>query len=292
MQASSSSFPRIQSEWLLGLVAVVALVLSGALLVVYGYAALSWYHQPFLGVLPLRTLQVSPNESLTGGEWPALRVGIQPGDQIDRLDGVDLGSLPVSERLAKFRQILGAHRVGDRSSVSFLRGPSGPSRPLAAQCMDEPGEPGLRRCGMLVWLGTMPTGDMVAYFGVGWVCGLVLWLVTTLLLLRQASDPQVRLIAIVSAVIVVFLAGRFDTISTHEAGWAWLLLTCLGAGLLVVVAMEFPYRFAFVQQVPLLGWAPMIVALALGGASAALYFSPNTTLNQAAFVLALGTLIL
>jgi signal transduction histidine kinase/CRP-like cAMP-binding protein len=292
MQTSSSSFPRIQSEWLLGLVAVAALVLSGALLVVYGYAALSWYNQPFLGILPLRTLQVSPNESLTGGEWPALRIGMQPGDQIDRLDGIDLGTLPVSERLEKFRQILSAHQPGDRMSISFLRGASVSGKPLAAQCMDEPGEPGLRRCGMQVWLNTMPTGDLIAYFGVGWISGLVLWLVTALLLLRQAGNPQVRLITIVSAVIVVFLAGRFDTISTHEAGWVWLLLTCLGAGLLVVVAMEFPYRFAFVQQMPLLGWAPMIVALALGGASAALYFSSDTNLSQAAFVLALGTLIL
>jgi signal transduction histidine kinase len=292
MQTSSSSFPRVQSEWLLGLLAAVALVLSGALLVVYGYAALSWYNTPFLGILPLRTLQVSAYSSLTGGEWPALRVGMQPGDQIDRLDSVDLGALPVSERLEKFRQILNTHQPGDRTSVSFLRGASTPGRPLSAQCMDEPGEPGVRRCGMLVWLGTMPTGDMVAYFGVGWISGLVLWIVTALLLLRQGHNSQVRLITIVSAAIVVFLAGRFDTISTHELGWAWLLITCLGAGLLVVFGMEFPYRFAFVQQMPLLSWAPMIVALALGGASTALYFSSDPNLSQGAFVLALGTTIL
>ena len=94
MQASSSSFLRIQSQSVMVLLTLAVLLVAGALLVVYADEALRWYNQPFIGFLPLRNLEVSPNDSLTGADWPAMMVGLRPEDRLDRLDSVDLGGLP------------------------------------------------------------------------------------------------------------------------------------------------------------------------------------------------------
>ncbi len=292
MQESHLSLPRITSRWAMALLAVVSLAIAGALLVVYAYAALTWYDEPFIGFLPLRNLEVSDNRSLTDADWPALDLGVLPGDRLVILDGVDLAALPVGERLEAFRDILSHHQPGDRIPLSFLRKDSvSTSKPIGATCVDVPDTIGLRQCGMVVRPQQVPLSDLVAYFGIGWIAGLVLWLIALLLFLRQPENAHVRYITLISSTVVVFLAGRFDTISTHEAGWAWLMITCLGAALLVVFALEFPYRFAVVQQVPIWSWSPVFAALVIGGASVALYLSDDPAYNQLAFLLALGALL-
>ncbi|MBI5960620.1 MAG: GAF domain-containing protein, partial [Chloroflexi bacterium] len=289
---SSSSVPRIQTQGLLIGLTLITLIVSGVLLIAYAYTALEWYNQPFIGFLTLRNLEITGNGTLIGDDWGMVESELLAGDRLDRFEGVELGTLAVGERIPKLNELLSERSVGERITISFLRDDSvSVEKPVGAHCADVPDAPGLRRCGMYTRLNQMPLGDLMGYFGLGWLSGVGLWLVAAGVFWRQWDSPNIRYITMVAALLSVFLAGRFDTVTTYRFTWAWLAFTCLGAGLAIVLALEFPYRFAFAQQMPVWFWSPVIVALALGGASIALFRSGDSNLNQAAYVLALGTMI-
>ncbi|RPI99440.1 MAG: hypothetical protein EHM39_06525, partial [Chloroflexi bacterium] len=287
--SSSSSFPRHP----VALLAVIALLIAGVLLAFYAWAARSWYAQPFPGVLPLRDLEISSAQSLTGAEWDAPQMGLLPGDQINAVAGVTMGDLPLDERIERYRDAINTTSVGARVPLSFLRWDSvSTDRPVGAQCVPVTDAIGLRKCGMNTRMRQMPLSDVMVYFGMGWIAAVMLWLATLLLFLREWRSTQVQVLAILSAALSVFMAGHFDTFSTHQWAWAWLTAGCLTGGMLVVFALEFPYRFATVQESPLLAWAPAVVSLVLGLASSTLYYASDPNYTQGGIVLSLGSLIL
>ncbi len=289
----SSFFSRISDRWAMPLLSAAAVLATGVLLILYLLSAAGWYNQAFAGVLPYRNLEVSDARPLTGGRWPGLLVGLQPGDQIIRVDNVDLTALPVDQRLGEFNAILAAHEPGDRVGVSFLRQTTNPAdKPIGATCLEADEAINTLRCGLVVRLETMPEGDMLLYFGAGWIVGAGLWLVALFLLLRQRDDIQAQVLVITASLLAVFMAGNFDRLSTDHFTWAWLIATALAGGALVVFALEFPFRFAIVQETPTWRWSPVVVALAMGAGSATLYTANASDLYQFALVLALGTLLL
>ena len=146
--------------------------------------------------------------------------------------------------------------------ATFLLGPR--RTPEGATCAPVPDTNGLRRCTPRWRWAALPTGDFTSYFGVGWITAAVLWLVAVALVLRYPRDAQVRTIALVAAAMTIFLAGRFDTLTTHRYAWVWLVTTSLLGGLLVMFALEFPYRLAGVQRAPAWRFAPLVVALGVG----------------------------
>jgi signal transduction histidine kinase len=276
----------------MALLAGAALLASAALLVLYALAARSWYNQPFLGLLPERNLEVSGARSLTGAQWPAFQLGLLPGDRLNAVAGVNLGDLPVGERIEKYRAALDAQSIGARIPISFYREDSvSTDRPLGAQCVPVTETIGLRKCGMNTRLEQMPFGDLFVYFGMGWLAGVVLWIVAALFFVRQRYNPQAQIITALAAALAVFMAGHFDMLSTHEWVWAWLLAGCLSGGLLVTLALDFPYRFGTVQENPLLAWAPVVMALALGVVSIALYSANDPNLEPGALVITLLALM-
>jgi signal transduction histidine kinase len=272
---------------------LVALLIAGALLLIFAILALDCYQQAFIGFFPERDLTVSEHRSLADAVWPALEAGLVPGDRLIGIDNTDLDALPVEDRLEEFHRVLGRHDSGDRVTVTFLRDNAISDRtPMGAACQTVRDAVGLRECTMPITLGSLSTGDLFSYFGLGWIAGLVLWLVTTVIFLRRANLAQVRYTVLISALLVVFLAGRFDTLSTHRYSWVWLVTASLLAGMMVLFAMEFPYRFAAVQRMPVWRFAPVLAGAAFAGTSVALYRSTDSNLSQGAFVLAVALLIL
>ena len=288
MQVSSSPSHRLPGPWA-GALLALSLVVAGVLLILYGSAALSW-QQPFLGFFPLRNLAIDASASLTGGDWPALDAGLADGDRLIALDGVDLDALEPGARRRAFEDVLDARDEGEVVEATFLLDRA--TKPEGATCAPLPGASDLQRCTLTLALGDLPTGDFASYFGVGWITAAVLWLVTVALVLRYPRDAQVRTIALVAAAMTIFLAGRFDTLTTHRYAWVWLVTTSLLGGLLVMFALEFPYRLAGVQRAPAWRFAPLVVALGVGGAAAGLYLSTDPNLNRASFTLATGALLL
>ncbi len=296
MEPSTTRFSFKQSEWIGVALTVAAMVAALIMLGLYAEAGLSWHRQGFLGVLPTRTLEISPNLSLTGEDWPALQADLRPGDQLvsigtfSRRGTVDLAALNPGDRIDAFWRFTREMEPGDLVRVAFLR--EGTDTPRYAVCQPVIGAVNMQRCEMSVELGEMPLSDLFGYLGLGWIAAAALWLVMTVLMVRSVRNVQFRYAALSAYLLVIFLAGRFDTISTHRFVPIWLVATCLVGGLLVVFALEFPYRFTAIQLMPPLLLAPMIVALGMGGAATALYWSSDTSLSQASYSVASGLVML
>ncbi len=149
----------------MALLAGAALLASAVLLILYALAARSWYNQPFLGFLPLRDLEISGGRSLTGAEWTSFQLGMLPGDRINAVAGVNLGDLPVNERIENIPAALNAQEVGARIPLSFFREDRvSTERPLGAQCVPVTDTIGLRKCGMNARLEQHPVQRSVRLF--------------------------------------------------------------------------------------------------------------------------------
>ncbi len=282
MRRTFSYSSRLQGQLIEVLLTGAALVVAGILLAVYAYLAVDWQSKPFIGFLPMRNLEVYDADSLTGADWPALKAGLKPGDQVVGLNGQDLDNVSAEHRIDRFYSILDTRKANDRILVRFLRESKPENLPEKA-CITRPDMDGIYDCLVSFRLRTVPTGDLISYFGVGWLAGLILWLLVGILFLRRYEQPAVRRVALFSSPLVVLMAGAFDVYSTHNLTGLWLLSGGLTGGLIVLFAMEFPYRYAAVQQNPLLGWAPLIVALAESATAIALSRATDTGLNNAAY---------
>ncbi|MEW6253684.1 MAG: hypothetical protein AB1716_23815, partial [Planctomycetota bacterium] len=288
MQASS--IPRLNVRGLAPALAAVGLLIAGVLLLVYAVSAAAWLDRPFLGAFLERDLTVGPAESLAGAEWPALDAGLRQGDRITALDGADLESVPVAERLGALHDLLAQHAPGDAVSVRFER--EGGAVPAGARCVGPASPGGARTCTLSVTLADFPVGDFVAFFLPGWIAGAILWVLAALLFARRPASPLAQSVTLVAAAFAVLVAGQFAVLTAQTAAWPWVVALALSGGLLVVLALEVPYRFAAVEQMPALGVAPAVAALAAGAASATLYGAHDAEISRLGLGLALGTHVL
>lgn len=288
MQASSTSRPTIRG--LAAALAAAGLLIAGLLLLVYAASAVAWLDRPFLGAFLERDLTVGPAESLAGAEWPALEAGLREGDRIIALDGADLEAVPVGERLDALYDLLAERAPGNAVTVRFER--AGGATPAGAQCAAPATPGGARTCTLGVTLADFPAGDFAAFFAPGWVAGAMLWVLAALFFARRPSSPLLQMVTLVAAAFAVLVAGQFAVLTAQTAAWPWIAALALSSGLLVVLALEVPYRFAAVEQMPALGVAPAVVALAAGAASAALYGTHDAETSRLGLGLALAMHVL
>lgn len=293
MQATT--LPRTLSQILLTALAASLLIVTGVLLVGYALVGYSWYNTPFMGLFVDRDLTINHYKPLTNEEWPALETELKPGDRIIRIDGVDVGSLPVEQRVDAMMDVLNEHElstVTDRANVSFLRdADKATNTPIWIECNTQPGAINLVRCGSRVNLRQMSTPDMIGYGGIGLVTGTLLWLVTLGIFIRQPGNPQVRTFTLMSTTLTIFMAGHIDTVTTHQYVPAWLVATSVAGGVMIMFAWEFPYRFAAIQRNPVLAWTPPVLTLVWGFVTVTMYLSTSHGVQQLATVLALTSLL-
>ncbi|MEP0764750.1 MAG: GAF domain-containing protein [Chloroflexota bacterium] len=288
MQASST--PRLTIRGLAPALAAVGLLIAGLLLLVYAASAAAWLDRPFLGAFLERDLTIGRAESLAGAAWPAVDAGLRQGDRLTALDDADLEAVPVAGRLGALYDLLAERAPGETVTVRFER--EGEAVPAGAQCDDLPTLGGARTCTLDVTLADFPAGDFAAYFAPGWVAGAILWALAALLFARRPASPLVQIVTLVVAAFAVLVAGQFAVLAAQTAAWPWLVALALSGGLLVVLALEVPYRFAAVEQMPALGVAPAVAGLAVGVASATLYGAHDAETSRLGLGLALGTHVL
>jgi signal transduction histidine kinase len=269
--------------------AAAALAIAGVLLAVFAMNALAWLDQPFLGAFVERDLTISPAESLAGAAWPALDAGLRQGDRVIGVDGVGLEALPEDERLDALPRTLRERQPGDVVTVRFVR--EGKLMPAGAQCAGPASPGGARTCTLDVTLASFPAGDWAAFFAPGWVAGAALWALGVMLLARRPANGSVQVVAMVAAAFAVLVGGQFAVL-TAQTAWAWMVALALSGGLLVVLALEIPYRLILVEQMPALAVAPAVAALAAGAASAVLYSAHDADTSRLGLGLALGTHLL
>ncbi len=261
------------------ILALAVLLIAAVILIADAATAWRWQEQPFLGVLPLRDLTLDASQPLSDEPWPALEAGLQTGDRLIALDGIDLAAVPVAERVDVFREALDAHAPGDTVVVGFRRDDAEARLEPGVACDPLPGEDALV-CTASVTLTTVPDMDLAGYFGIGWIAGIIMWGIGAALFIRQPTTLMVRLGAMLAAALAVVLAGWFDTHSTHQLVEAWVLASCLEGALLISFGLVFPYRYAFLQRTPAWTWAPIVAGLALSAVGIALYRSESSLSHE------------
>ena len=285
MQPSSFS-----SRWSPGArigLALTALVMiaAGAVLAAYAFAAWDWRGNAFAGFLPTRDLTVSDAEPF-GGVWPALAAGLAPGDRILGVGGVALDGLPAPERVDAFNREMAAREPGQRVILRFA--PQQETGPAGAACQNA-GENA--RCSVTITLGRMSLGDFAGFFGVNWLAGAALWLIALALVTRWPDRHTLRILAALTALLAVVVAGRFDSLTTQLYIPAWLAAQALAGGLAVMLGLAFPYALPALARLPALGWSPLIGAAALGGAAIVLDGAADAATRDLAMPLASAILL-
>ena len=100
------------------------------------------------------------------------------------------------------------------------------------------------------------------------------------------------MVTVLASTVVVFTAGYFDAITSHVATPAWRAIAVIGAGLLVTFALEFPYRFAVLQQIPALGLSPVVVGVAGGVTAGFMARSADSEISRMGLAIALGAQVM
>jgi len=284
---SSSLFSRWSLNARAGLLlAVVALVLAGALLGAYAYVAWDWRGHAFAGFLPTRELAVSHDEPFSNDEWPALAAGLAPGDRILSVGGVTLEGLPIGEQIAAFNREMAAREPGQGVLLRFAPGEE--TGPAGEACLGAGDE---ASCAVTITLASLSLVDFAGFFGVGWNAGVVLWLLALGLIVRWPDRRVLRVVAALSALLAVVVAGRFDSHSTQLFVPAWLAAQAVAGGLALMLAITFPYDVPALTRLSALRWAPVIGSAALAGAAMVLYDSPDASARGLAMPLASATLL-
>lgn len=275
-------------EHILGIALTTLLLLVAAImLALYAAAALGWAARPFPGFLMSRDLVVATEDPLTSADaWPARAAGLAPGDRVVALDGVALDTLTPAQRLDTFNDILSDHEPGDTVTLRYWHdGPylSGP--PTGAACDALPDRSGTLACTITISLREVPAGDLLGFWGVGALSGLVMWIIGLAVFVVYPRHLTLRLVAALAAALAIVAAGRFDMLTTHLYPWVWLPAGALAGALAVTFALIFPFDLPVTVRYPALRWAPIVAGLALSAAALGLYRSGDIATNRSALTL-------
>ncbi len=243
----------------LGLILIMALLALALLaLLAYGWLALRWQSQAFLGLSYSHTLVVERPATLVRSEWPGYMAGVRPGDQIVGIAGQVFDQNP-QVALRQLQDALAAYQPGDRVMLTVRRTYGPDENPLQdlRGCFRVTLSSGdsSALCTVSLRLASFPVIDLITQFGVGYVTSLLFLIVALILLRARWWLPVVRQVAALSAAIVIVLAGLFDASTTRQFSQAWLAMVVLTAAMLGVLTLTFPTELVIVRRHPWLRFA-------------------------------------
>lgn len=266
---------------------LIALATLAAL--AYLIAALDFGNKPFAGLFLNRNLTVRDTSSYAEDErWPGLRVGILPDDKIT---GLEETAFPAENGIERFNALIGEAEDGQDIVLEVTRKGVRSGIATADRCTLNTNETSTI-CRVPVPLAKLPVIDLFAYFGIGFIAGVVALVVGMWVLVRRFSQPPAQFFAGIAATIAIVEMGRFNFLSTHQPSLAylWILAGTMLAGLLISFSTVFPTRIASLDRLPALSYAPIIAALIVGGLLAYLYQQgENFALIVPLVLIALGT---
>jgi GAF domain-containing protein len=180
------------------------------------FLALSWSHQPFIGVLLEHNLIVQVSDS----RWTAPSVAWEPGGRLIAVNGQ-----PVSAR-QDLESILDPFAVGDHIALTF------------EQIHKEQRETHQ----VDITLGTFGPGDLIAHFAVPYLVGLCYLGIGIWSFWGHLNRRQGLAFPALCAVASVLISATFDALTTHTLVRLWLAAWPLTALALLCLALDFSYR--------------------------------------------------
>ncbi|HLY28965.1 MAG TPA: GAF domain-containing protein [Aggregatilineales bacterium] len=220
--------------------------------------ALGWYNQPFLGVMTSHSLTVGTTQPLTDEKWPGLLAGLQAGDQILALDKTSFENL--ADPGPALDSALAADTTGQLVTVRIFR-PAQPNR-LQINC------PGFESataegiiCNYQLRLVHFPLADFAFQFGIGLLVALVILVMGATLWVLRRAQPNARLVTALCAAGAMTILGRFELLSTYRTALLFAAATCFLSGVLLELALNFPYELVVARRLPVLRVLPLVIAL-------------------------------
>ncbi len=235
--------------------ALIALVIG--LLVASVVYASAFFSRPFLGMM------ISPTQMVIGGQptstepWNALSAGVRARDRLVALDGVPLAENPFDYAAARasIDAFLSRAQVGQTVAITVERASTGETLTFD------------------VVLGVVPISDVMIYFFIPMVAGIIAVVASVLIMLVNAYTRVAITGAVIAALAGVMIFGLFDATIGSPIGPLWVVATCGVGGFLVRFGLLFPKPMPVVYRYPILRWLPVLVSIVLGlwGVSFALY---------------------
>ncbi|MBZ0309000.1 MAG: hypothetical protein K8I82_23245, partial [Anaerolineae bacterium] len=196
---------------------VLALVAMGAaflLLIAYLVIAINWLRQPFLGAMFTRSLTVADVQPFSNRAWPALDASVSPGDT---LLGINAQEWDSENRANGLKNTLDSLEQGQQITLNLLHEGKASSN---LQC--EPPVEGQSFCTTTITLSRIPALDFLLHFGVGYLVGVVVFLIGVGLLWQRFELLSAKAAAVSLAALAVLVAGRFDLMTTFALIPGWI----------------------------------------------------------------------
>ncbi|HLA41857.1 MAG TPA: hypothetical protein VJZ27_00385, partial [Aggregatilineales bacterium] len=239
----------LRKDWILRALSIIALGAAAVTLVLYLLSALNWRSQPFIGALfSTPSLVIEDAQPFSSENWQAHEVGMQSGDTLIGMDGVEWAA---DQRNEGLRETLQDYRVDERVELIVLHD----GDPGAMTC-----EEGQLSCLATITLQQIPLTDFGLYFVAGYVVALAIVLMGGLVLWRRTDMRSAKLFAISVAALAIFNTGQFDLLTIYRYAPLWLVGTLVFSGVILSFGMTFPHDIEAIRRTPLLRYAPLLAA--------------------------------
>jgi signal transduction histidine kinase len=240
----------------LGVVTVIAFV-------VYLVGAINLRNRPFLGAMITSSLTVNAGVPTSDVPWTGLEANLQNGDEILSINGVNLfanGATDYAAANTKFQSIL----------IDLERNESG-FAPVELRFFRQPVEnvsypycDAAGFCTLSFLPMRLPDVDLLSYFILPFVAGIVLLVLGGVVLRYKSSSPEGLMAASIAFLSAIYTAGIFDIGTEAILAPLWLVGTSVLGGTLASFGISFPKRLKWIRNIKYFEALVIALSLALG----------------------------
>src|SRR5574341_1168478 len=201
----------------------------------------SWMKTPFLGALYEHTLIFNDaGPSAEGKAWDLYQQGVQFGDQLVSVNGVEVHST------AEVQKVLSSFFPGESIPV-VVRTLQGETRTFQVK------------------LNAFPSEDRTVYFVLPSILSLLFLVLSLWIFGMRRAESAGRAFALFSSSLSIATGSLFDLYTTHNLTCIWTLGIALAGGALIDLALSFPQETRIVMGRPYVRWVGYLLALGLAG---------------------------
>jgi signal transduction histidine kinase len=257
MQLPAQRRNSLWLDWLSIGGTTLALVLAALIVLYTAVLAFSWYSRPFIGVVTTEKLDVTASRGFDSSDWPGIAAGLRQQDRLMAISSSINITTPVKlDSVTTLNSAMSRLTTGETITLTF-------SRPMRVKTLN-PGCPvvvsvasDLAVCEVSYVVNPMRALDFIAEFGLGFILALLLLGLGTYVFVMRRHQLIARTVALVCATSAVAMVGRFEIVTTYQLRVVWPLAVCALGGVLLQLAMTFPYPSGAMRRIPILQLVPL-----------------------------------